>query len=520
MDYNPNDPMVGLNPKAIKKLNFGLLSSREVMKMSVCEIKNSNLSGRGSVYDKRMGVVENSDLCSTCNGKNNQCGGHFGHIRLQVFILHPLMVKNILKILNCICMKCSKLLWDKTQLAINGISLNTPPYKRFKKLVKKLKDKSQLKCRDEDCDEIHPTFVMTPEPRVKIWYYYKDKEKKVKLTPEEILEILRKIPDEDLEYLGYKEDNHPKKMVINILPVLPPCDRPYIISDGGKKCDDDLTTKYTQIVNVNNKLADEKVKAKEAEYQKQLNTLEFHIRTLFDNTQGKSRQSNRRPIKCFRQRLSGKSGLVRNNMSGKRTDFSSRTVIGPDPSLELDEVGIPPEIAKTLTFPEPVSKYNIAVLQRLIEEKKANFVIRDGVHFGVNILTKPKMFRLKSSDIVLRNGERLVVKEWEQKHQKPLKITEGDKVLRKVGIKEKDDGKKVIQRKQIDPFKVRKIQLKEGDIVERHLRNGDWVLFNRQPTLHKMSMMAHRVKILPGSTFRLNLSVTTPYNADFDGKLY
>lgn len=59
--------------------------------------------------------------------------------------------------------------------------------------------------------------------------------------------------------------------------------------------------------------------------------------------------------------------------------------------------------------------------------------------------------------------------------------------------------------------------LEYGYTVERHLMNGDYVVFNRQPSLHKMSAMGHRVRVLPYSTFRLNLSVTTPYNADFDG---
>jgi len=59
--------------------------------------------------------------------------------------------------------------------------------------------------------------------------------------------------------------------------------------------------------------------------------------------------------------------------------------------------------------------------------------------------------------------------------------------------------------------------LKVGYIVEQHLVDGDIVLFNRQPSLRKMSIMAHEVKVLPFSTFRLNLSVTSPYNVDFDG---
>ena len=61
------------------------------------------------------------------------------------------------------------------------------------------------------------------------------------------------------------------------------------------------------------------------------------------------------------------------------------------------------------------------------------------------------------------------------------------------------------------------MKLEFGDIVNRHILNNDYVLFNRQPSLHKMSMMGHRVKVMKGDTFRLNVSATSPYNADFDG---
>jgi DNA-directed RNA polymerase II subunit RPB1 len=143
---------------------------------------------------------------------------------------------------------------------------------------------------------------------------------------------------------------------------------------------------------------------------------------------------------------------------GKRVDFSARTVITGDPNLSIDQVGVPRSIAKNLTFPETVTPYNIEKLQEMIrrgpnEHPGAKYVIRD-------------------------NGERIDLR---------YSKRGGD------------------------------IHLQYGYKVERHLVDDDYVIFNRQPSLHKMSMMGHRVKIMPYSTFRLNLSVTSPYNADFDG---
>jgi DNA-directed RNA polymerase II subunit RPB1 len=128
-------------------------------------------------------------------------------------------------------------------------------------------------------------------------------------------------------------------------------------------------------------------------------------------------------------------------------------VITPDPNLAIDQVGVPRTIAQNLTVPEIVTPFNLQFLQELIQRNGAKYII-------------------------LNNGDRIDLRF----HQKPSDI-----------------------------------HLQCGYIVERNMMDDDLVVFNRQPTLHKMSMMAHRVKILPWSTFRLNLSVTTPYNADFDG---
>ncbi|KAH3683384.1 hypothetical protein WICPIJ_005642 [Wickerhamomyces pijperi] len=167
-----------------------------------------------------------------------------------------------------------------------------------------------------------------------------------------------------------------------------------------------------------------------------------------------------KPIRGFCQRLKGKQGRFRGNLSGKRVDFSGRTVISPDPNLRIDEVAVPDRVAKVLTYPEKCTRYNKEKLQKLILNGPT-------VHPGANYL-------LKKNEDARRN------------------LRYGDRV------------------------KLAK-QLHYGDVVERHIEDGDVVLFNRQPSLHRLSILSHYAKIRPWRTFRLNECVCTPYNADFDG---
>ena len=189
--------------------------------------------------------------------------------------------------------------------------------------------------------------------------------------------------------------------------------------------------------------------------------LQYHVATMVDNeipNLAPSVHRSGRSLKSIRQRLKGKEGRIRNNLMGKRVDTQINTsVITPDPNIELDELGVPYDIAKNLTYPGKVNKYNINMLKRLLENGYNNYP-----------------------------GVKSIIKTDETK----ISVTENN---------------------------ILNIELEYGDIVNRNLIDGDYVLFNRQPSLHKMSMMAHRVKVMPGNTFRLNVSVTPPYNADFDG---
>jgi DNA-directed RNA polymerase II subunit RPB1 len=282
------------------------------------------------------------------------------------------------------------------------------------------------------------------------------------LSAEECLRIFKKISADDCIALGFEPARaRPDWMIITYMAVCPPQVRPSVSVDATLRCEDDLTFQYVQILKANNQLKRQEEQGAAGHIIMETATLlQFYVATLMNNeiSSGSAQQRSGRPIKAISTRLKGKEGRLRGNLMGKRVDFSARTVITPDPNLSLDELGVPLSIALNLTFPEVVTPMNIEYMRKLVE-----------------------------------NG--------------PTEWPGAKYIIRDDGIK-----------RDLRYLKKRSdIHLAYGYVVERHMQNGDYVLFNRQPSLHKMSIMGHKVRVLPYSTFRLNLSVTTPYNADFDG---
>ena len=282
------------------------------------------------------------------------------------------------------------------------------------------------------------------------------------LPASEALQILKKISDEDIELMGLSTfEARPEWMIISVLPVAPPPVRPGVAEGGAAKGEDDLTYKLADIIKASTQLKKFEQEGAPAHIVGEFeDLLQFHCATYMDNDIAgipQAMQKSGRPVKSIRARLKGKEGRLRGNLMGKRVDFSARTVITGDPNLELDQVGVPKSIARNLTYPEKVTPYNISYLQQLVRNGPNEW---PGARY-----------------VVRDTGERIDLK----------------------------------YNRRAD------MALQFGWTVERHLKDGDFVLFNRQPSLHKMSMMSHRVKLMDYSTFRLNLSVTPPYNADFDG---
>ena len=483
--------------KRIKAIQFGLLSPDEIVKMAACEItqtRSFDENGRpidGGINDLRLGSTDKTLNCKTCHCKNNdECPGHFGYIKLSKPVFHTGFISECLKILKCVCYNCKKILIDDYERYAEIVKIKNPKERQLKiynlcKSKEYCRERKRKTIDEKDgnekgydyskdeyykpgCNERQPTYK---RENLKIIVDFSKKneqnDENMKnddslrvLAPEEVLEIFRKISDDDCRLLGFNPKySRPDWMIIQNLAVCPPQVRPSVSVDSSLRSQDDLTHQYNQILR-SNALLEKEVKYNPSTYQNKFENLQYFVATLMNNdmTSGRATKKSGQPIKAIYARLKGKEGRVRGNLMGKRVDFSARSVISPDPNLQVDELGVPLSIAMNLTFPEVVTELNINKLKQLVVNGPSKY---------------PGANKIRSND--------------------------GRAIDLRFSMHRTDE------------------HLEPGYIVERHMQNGDYVIFNRQPSLHKMSMMGHRVHILPYSTFRLNLSVTTPYNADFDG---
>jgi DNA-directed RNA polymerase III subunit RPC1 len=282
------------------------------------------------------------------------------------------------------------------------------------------------------------------------------------LNPLRVLNLFKMITPSDCELLGINPaEGRPEMFIWQFVPAPPVCIRPSVAQENAST-EDDLTTKLADIVHISSLIRAALQKGQPVQtIMEQWDYLQLQI-AMYVNSDvpGLQQPGFGKAIRGFCQRLKGKQGRFRGNLSGKRVDFSGRTVISPDPNLGIDQVAVPILVAKNLTYPERVQRHNIDKLRKCI-------ISGPSVHPGAQQIIK------KDSD-----------------HKISLKFA----------------------RREIEAK-----HLKIGDVVERHLEDGDIVLFNRQPSLHKLSIMSHYVKVRPWRTFRLNECVCNPYNADFDG---
>ena len=482
--------------KDISSVQFGILSPEEIIERSVCKVDNSKFNGPNSVYDQRMGSMEQDDKCITCNLIPKECPGHSGHILLNTFILHPMYLRQITNFLKCLCVKCYRMVLSEDHLKLDGI-LKYQTDSRFEKIVEKL----------EKIDSCY--YCKNPKPKIAFQQKTNDismkfKDKKIVLKEIEIKNIFDHMVNDDVRILGFNpEFMHPKNLVLSVIPVIPPRARPYVMADN-ITCDDDITTQYVEIVKANRNLVDENTN--ESKKEKMIQTLNFRIKTLMNNSQGKARHTNGRPLKGIKERLSGKDGLIRSNLMGKRRNQSGRSVISADPTVRTDELVVPEKIAKNLTIPEMVTIFNKDYLQQLIDNGKANFVVKDNgkTKINLNYAMNKKGTQLLWGDKILRNGKEISPFSTEFKQVKQnFELIQNDIILR--------NGNQI---KEIDLPKKKSFKIEIGDVVERQLKNGDIILFNRQPTLHRGSMLAKRIIIRGNKTFRFNLASTKSFNAD------
>lgn len=488
------------NLQEINSITFGVLSSDEIKDMSVCHVNNTKKTGTGSLYDPRMGTTESGNNCVTCGEDASKCYGHFGHISLNTSILHPLYYKHIIHVLSCVCFKCFRCRLTKEHVTLQGLD-KSKKYKKFLQILEKCK-KTNV-CSHSDCLSDQPRIRMCPTTNDILMSYDDKFEHKLELSVYQIEKIFKNVPDEDMVLMGFDPAiNHIKNYIIRNLPVLPPMDRPFV-RVGSNIWDDDITVQYMEIIKLNNaleelnKLPHENV----IKIKKITNSIRFRIQTTFNNSQCKAKHTtNARPIKGIKERLTGKEGQIRNNMMGKRTNHSARTVIGPDPTLRSDEIIVPSKMASILTVPEMVTKYNIDRVQKLINNGLVKSLTKPNSTACINIKRYRLGTKLMTNDVIHRDGKQIIVSD-----PSSINIIKTDRVFRNGAYLEH-----IIESNR--PYKV-----EIGMKVHRVLSDGDFVLLNRQPTLHRGSMIAMKVLIRDGKTIRMNLSICKSFNADFDG---
>lgn len=504
------------NTYDIESISFGLYSPDEIYKMSVCKIDCTKKNmGYGTVYDPRMGTTSSSQICETCEQNGIKCPGHFGYIDLHKPVVHPLYYKQVTNLINCFCFKCCRLMVTKEQILLYALDTYKPDC-RLNKIIDKIK-KVDVCCQqlDENDENGFPKICGAHKNDVKFstidmsyFTVHTDSNNKINvpLSVNEIKRVFDNIPDEDVRLMGSDPLLvHPRNLIISLLPVLPPCDRPYVQA-ASKICDDDLTNQYIEIIKSNNILGADythtsKIEMSDAIKSRAYNSLKFRILTTFNNGQGKAKNTtNGRPVKGIKERLTGKDGQIRNNMMGKRCNQTGRTVIGPGPDLKMGYIGLPKLMASNLSVPVYVNAYNIDALQALVDSGIINTVRKDEGETIINIERYRMGTRLLPGDVIIRCGKRITF-------QKGMNncILKGDNIER--------NGEHIQKIK----YSNRVYPLSIGWIVDRPLRDHDYVLLNRQPTLHKASMLAMQIKVTNNKTIQMNLSVTKPFNADFDG---
>jgi DNA-directed RNA polymerase subunit A' len=425
----------------IDKLEFGIMSAEKLQKIAVKEIDKAEVYDadgypvEDGVMDPGLGVIDPGMTCQTCGGRIRECKGHFGIITLSKPVVHVLYAKKVRDLLRFSCKECQSLLMKDED----------KPYRKSNRM-------SECPECGYDVEE------------VKLDKPYSYREGGEELKPSEIRERFKEIPDDIAAKIGM-EGGRPEDLILTHIPVPPVTMRPSITLETGERSEDDITHKLVDVIRINKRLQNNiEIEAPDFIIDDLWELLQYHTATLFYNDLSSvppARHRSGRSLKSLIERVQGKEGRFRQNLIGKRVNFSARTVITPDPNIGINEVGVPEVVAKKLTIPKKITERNYDKAMEWIDNGPETYP-------GANYVFQPDGSRRRLTD---ENVEEI--------------------------------------KEAIEPG--------AGWKVERHLKDEDTVLFNRQPSLHRMSIMAHKVRVLPYRTFRLNLNVCAPYNADFDG---
>ncbi|XP_050240171.1 DNA-directed RNA polymerase III subunit 1 isoform X2 [Quercus robur] len=484
-----------VGPRKIQSMNFSTLSESEISRIAEVQVYKgqyydaARIPIEGGLLDPRMGPNKEG-ICATCHGKFDSCPGHFGYIKLALPVYNVAYRDNIMNILKCICKSCARILLVEDIRKEFLKKMRNPRLEALKKaellkeIVKKCNSltgsKKAFKC--SRCGYINALVKKAGPPILGFNHerpnsndgtmeefrsaisHTKDSKTvfsapTFNLNTVDVLALFKKMVDEDCELL-YLSDR-PEKLIMENIAVPPVPIRPSVIMSGSQSNENDITERLKRIIQANASLRQELLEASTASNRLAgWDVLQLEVAQYINSDVHVplSMQASR-PLGGFFQRLKGKQGRFRGNLSGKRVEYTGRTVISPDPNLKITEVAIPIQMARILSYPERVSHHNIEKLRQRVSNGRDKYP-----------------------------GAQVVIN------------ADGSKRIPVYGAK-----------KQIADA------LRYGDIVHRHLEDGDIVLFNRQPSLHRMSIMCHRARVMPWRTLRFNESVCNPYNADFDG---
>ena len=451
----------------IESLDYSVFTKEDINKIAVCEVTNINKSKdkTNTTDDPRLGTIDKYLLCATCGKTNDECPGHLGMINLPAEIIHPFFRLSVIKVLQSVCNTCKKLLLSEKHIIESGI-IQSSGYNRLLKISDYVTT-NKIRCPN-GCPD-NPIFKPQRSGENKTIDMFSVKkigkeERPYFYTVKKIKSILSGMTDKDVELLGFI-NNHPKNFIVDFVPVIPLSARPYVIRDGQIQ-DDYLTSTYSEIVSkkieyyqngcdvIDDKTNRIKVNATEDERKEEcLKKIIFFIDHSIKNCDKVYKRSPSDVCKSINDRISGKESLIRGHMMGKRADFTGRTVLGPNRSISFGQIGTPIMMSYKLTVPERITKYNYNYVKLLSDSGRIDYLCPNLGPFA--------------------------------------------------GRKLKYDSKK-------HNFNV-------GDKIGRFSENGDVVIFNRQPTLHRGSFLGYVCNFQDKLSVGIHLSSTNGHNADFDG---
>ena len=486
----------------------------EKKRRTAYEITNANDSGYQSLNDPRGGAKERDTPCGTCRKSSAECPGHEGYINLETMVYHPVYVREIIKVLNSVCQSCGTLFLSDADIEDRGI-MGLPPRDRLT-LIEKLSEGSKCCAK-----KVRTTVSETGEKReipicecaqnpkydkpsgneiksIRIKSNDKKSDRSYEVPIEEVYRTLDSISPETAKILGFGGasgihndplQTHPRDMIIRSLTVMAPCLR-MEYSAGSQRWSDPMAKQYRKIIRINSEIAEHKsgkkkyqdpriikdkhgassIRSKPKKKPKTLDQKKGELIKAVQNlivTQQQSKSGGGNDKDSIKRILDSKRGRVRSAAIGKRVNFSARSVLSPGINLSFGEIGIPRAMSYILTVKEKVTLSNYKWIQLLWSEGKISHKIASkGPLFGRRVNIEYKNFKKRGGELG-----------------------------------------KLDKRWKIDV----------GDIVSRNMVDGDYIIFNRQPTLHKGSIMGYRVRLHDDLTIKVHLASTTPHNADYDG---